>query len=200
MSPAHRRLLVLIVVWGLAATLAGAFGLVGRLPRLGAPVLVGGLVVGFNVAIRRVAWLGTAARTLGVRPILAVHLLRFLGFYFLWLQARGRLPLEFAQRAGWGDVVAAAGALVLLSFQGGAGFARALYIWNWFGVADLAVAVGTAGWLSVTRPGSVHELAGLPLALVPLWLVPILATSHVVLLARGFGLPPAHGRSAALQA
>jgi hypothetical protein len=191
MTQAHRRLLALMIVWGLAATAAGGFGLLGRLPRVGAPVLVVGLTVGFGVAIRRVAWLGAAARTLKVRWILSAHLLRFLGFYFLWLQARGRLPVEFAQRAGWGDVIAASGALALLFFPEGPGFAVCLYLWNWLGVADLALAVGTAAWLSATRPGSVNELAMLPLTLVPLWLVPLLATSHFVLLARGAAIRPA---------
>jgi hypothetical protein len=81
-------------------------------------------------------------------------------------------------------VAAAAGALILLLWPDGTSSARALQIWNWFGIADLAVAVGTAGWLNATRPGSVQELAVLPLALVPLWLVPLLLTSHVELLAR----------------
>ena len=184
MTPPLRRLLALIFLWGVAAALAGAYGLLGRLPRLGPPALIAGLLLGFGLAIRRIPWLGVAVRTLGVRWILAVHLLRFLGFYFLWLQARGRLPMEFAQRAGWGDVAAAAGALVLLCLPDGPASARALQIWNWFGIADLAVAVGTAGWLNASRPGSVQELAVLPLALVPLWLVPLLMTSHLELLAR----------------
>jgi len=191
MTQAHRRLLVLMIVWGLAATAAGEFGLLGRMPRLGAPVLVVVLVIGFGVAIRRIAWLGAAARTLKVRWILSAHLPRFLGFYFLWLQARGRIPVEFAQRAGWGDVIAATGALALLFCPEGPGFAGCLYLWNWFGLADLALAVGTAAWLSATRPGSVNELAMLPLTLVPLWLVPLLATSHFVLLARGAAIRPA---------
>jgi hypothetical protein len=184
MSRPHRLLLGVAAAWGVAAAIAGAFGLLGRLPRFGPPVLFAGLVVGFNLAIRRVGWLGAAARTLGLRAILALHLLRFIGFYFLWLEASGRLPAEFAQRAGWGDVVAAAGALVLLFCPEGPGFAGALFAWNWFGAADLLVAVGTAGWLNATRPGSVRELAALPLTLLPLWIVPLLLTSHIVLMTR----------------
>src|ERR1700690_1630553 len=170
--------------FGRSSSVWGGLGAFWRPPRVGPPAVIAGLVVGFGLAIRRIPWLGVAVRTLSVRWILAVHLLRFLGFYFLWLQARGRLPLEFAQRAGWGDVAAAAGALVLLCLPDGPASARALQIWNWFGIADLAVAVGTAGWLNASRPGSVQELAVLPLALVPLWLVPLLMTSHLELLAR----------------
>jgi hypothetical protein len=109
---------------------------------------------------------------------------RFVGFYFLWLHAQGRLPAEFAHRAGWGDIIAAAGALILLFWPEGPGFRRALWIWNIVGLADLFVAVGTAGWLNLTRPGSMIEVAGLPLTLVPLWAVPILMTSHFVIFRR----------------
>jgi hypothetical protein len=94
------------------------------------------------------------------------------------------LPAEFAHRAGWGDVIAAAGALILLFWPEGPGFRRALWIWNIVGLADLFVAVGTAGWLNLTRPGSMIEVAGLPLTLVPLWAVPILITSHWVVFRR----------------
>lgn len=181
MNPSLRRLLFLLLLWGLAAAAAGAFHLLPHLPPAAAPLLIGGLTVGFSVALARVGWLRSAAGALGIRTILAVHLGRFVGFYFLWLHAQGRLPVEFAERAGWGDIVAAAGALALLVWPEGPGFRRALLWWNFIGAADLLVAVGTAGWLTFTRPGSMTEIAGLPLALIPLWAVPVLLSSHIYL-------------------
>jgi hypothetical protein len=59
-----------------------------------------------------------------------------------------------------------------------------LFGWNLLGAADLFVAVGTAGWLNATRPGSMIEMATLPLTLIPLWVVPVLLTSHLYLLRR----------------
>jgi fatty acid desaturase len=72
--------------------------------------------------------------------------------------------------------------LVLLFWPEGKGFGRAVFWWNIIGAADLLLAVGTGGWLNLTRPGSIIELAGLPLTLVPLWLVPVLLSSHLYLL------------------
>jgi hypothetical protein len=184
MKNPHSRLLLLLVLWGLAAAAAGAFHLFVHLPPAVVPLLVAGLSIGFSVAVARVDWLAAAAAGLGVRAILAVHLFRFVGLYFLWLHTQGRLPVEFAQRAGWGDVAAAAGAAVLLLWPEGTGFRRALLGWNIFAAADLFVAVGTAGWLNATRPGSMIELSGLPLALIPLWAVPVLLTSHIYLVRR----------------
>jgi hypothetical protein len=113
---------------------------------------------------------------------LAVDLGRFVGLYFLRLLAEGRLPAEFAERAGWGDVIAAAGALALIPWRDSPGFRRALAFWNWLGLIDLLVAVATAAWLNITRPGSMAELSTFPLTLVPLFLVLILFASHLVLM------------------
>jgi len=180
-TPSH-RLLLLLAAWGLAATVAGAFHLLQHFPPAFAQVLIAGLTIGFSVALARVGWLKEAAAALGVRTILAAHLVRFIGLYFLWLQAQGRMPVEFAHRAGWGDIVAAAAALGLLLWPAGAGFRRALLWWNVIGAADLFLAVGTAAWLTVTRPGSMIEITQLPLALIPLWAVPVLLSSHFYLL------------------
>lgn len=178
------RLLVLLLAWGAMASLAGACRLFVHLPPLVVPVLVAGLTVAFSLGIRRVSWMKAAVEMLGVRSMVAAHLVRFVGVYFLWLHAQGRLPVEFAMRAGWGDIVAAAGALVLLFVPDGVGFRRALLVWNVLGTADLLIAVGTGGWLNATRPGSMIELAGLPLTLVPLWFVPMLLANHLYLMER----------------
>ena len=178
------RLLLLLALWGFAATLAGATHLFLHLPPVAVQLLIAALAVGFSFALARVRWLAAAAAALGVRTILAAHLVRLIGVYFLWLQAQGRLPAEFAQRAGWGDIAAAAGAAGLLLWPEGAGFRRALFWWNLFGAADLFVAVGTAGWMNATRPGSMIELTGLPLTLIPLWAVPVLLSSHIYLVRR----------------
>ncbi|MEO5959525.1 MAG: hypothetical protein ABIR80_10435, partial [Opitutaceae bacterium] len=119
--------------------------------------------------------------------------------YFLWLHTQGRLPAEFAHRAGWGDIVAAAGALALLGVRERERpwFRRALVTWNIFGAADLLMAVGTGGWLNTVRPGSMIELASLPLTLVPLFLVPVMLASHVFLLRGGMQEKASARRSAA---
>lgn len=182
MDPRNRRLIWIIALWGLAAAAAGAVHLLARLPAPLVPLLIAGLVVGLNLILWRTEWLTPAVQSLGLRALLCCHLFRFVGFYFIWLQTQGRLPAEFAERAGWGDVVAAAGALGLLFWPPGPVFRRALGIWNWLGMIDLFVAVGTATWLNLTRPGAMGEIGNFPLVLVPLWAVPLLMTSHLVLM------------------
>ena len=182
MTTSSQPLLVLLALWFLAAVGAGAFHLLQHLPPASAQLLIAGLTIGFSFALARLGGLKDAAAALSVRSLLAAHLVRFVGIYFLWLHAQGRLPVEFAQRAGWGDIVAASGALGLLFLPEGRGFRRALFWWNLFGAADLVVAVGTAAWLTITRPGSMLEITQLPLTLIPLWAVPVLLSSHIYLL------------------
>jgi hypothetical protein len=176
-----RRLVLLLLAWGFVAAVAGSFHLIAHLPPAVVPMLVATMSVGLSVAALRVLWIRGAIASLGLRGIIAVHVMRFVGASFLWLQAQGRLPAEFAQRAGWGDIAAALGAVVLLLWPEGPGFRRALIAWNVFAMADLFVAVGTAGFLNATRAGSMAEIAAFPLALIPLWIVPVLMASHVVI-------------------
>jgi hypothetical protein len=181
MKTSVRRLTFLLLIWGVAAAIAGSVGLIAHLPSLVVPLCVFGMSVGLSIATVHVGWLQDAIASIGVRALLAANLVRFIGGYFIWLYAQGRLPLEFAMRAGWGDIVAAAGAALLLAWPQSPSFRPALLIWNVIAMLDLFVAVGTAGWLNVTRPGSMAEIASLPLALVPLYFVPILMASHVVI-------------------
>ncbi len=184
MNSSVYRLMLLMIAWGCAASLAGYFQLLAHLPPSVVPLLVAGLSVSFSVALRRASSLRSAVATLGVRGLVAPHVVRFLGVTFLWLHAQGRLPAEFAHRAGWGDIATAAGAVALLVWPNGSGFRRALFAWNIFGALDLLVAVGTAGWLNVVRPGSMLEVAKFPLTLVPLWLVPVMLSGHLLMLQR----------------
>jgi hypothetical protein len=135
MNTPLRRLCLILALWALAATLAGAFRLLAHLPPAGAGLLIAALVVCFYLALTRSAWLAGAPEALGTRGIVAVHLSRFVGIYFLWLHTQGRIAAEFAERAGWGDVVAAAGALVVILVPAGPAFRRTLAVWNWIGSA-----------------------------------------------------------------
>jgi hypothetical protein len=177
-------LLLLLALWGVAVAAAGSAHLLFHVPTLAFPLLVAGLTIGFGLAVSRLGAVRDGVAGLSLRLILALNVERFLGFSFLWLSRQGRLPVEFADRAGWGDVAVAAGALVLLFVPDGPFFRRALWLWNLLGMADLFVAVGTAGWLNLSRPGAMIAMADLPMVLVPLWLVPIYLVGHITIFRR----------------
>jgi hypothetical protein len=59
-----------------------------------------------------------------LRWLVAFHLTRFVGIYFLILGNRGNLPQGFAKPAGIGDIVIALGAVALLFALGRDGALR----------------------------------------------------------------------------
>lgn len=185
---ASSRTVVLIgLAWLALALVAGAAGIGRALPApLAIVLLTGGVLAA--------AWLRPGFRAwlegLDARWLVALHLTRFVGFYFLYLHARGQLPYAFAVPGGWGDIAVASLAVLLLLIGPPRGaLRRGAYIaWNVFGLADILFVVVTAARLGTIDPESMVALGRLPLNLLPTFLVPLIIASHVVLgvrLARG---------------
>jgi hypothetical protein len=124
--------------------------------------------------------------TVDLRALVLFHLTRFVGFYFLALHARGELPWAFAVPGGWGDIVVAAAALVLvLAARPDTPSGRRAYLaWNVVGLADILGVVLTAARLAFTDPVSMQALLHLPLSLLLTFVVPIIVATHVWMLRR----------------
>lgn len=175
-------------VWLLAALLVGASGRLTALRPPAPQILLAVLTVLSCAAVTLVPNIRAWAAAVDMRPLVALHLIRFVGFYFLVLYRRGELPFEFAVIGGWGDILVAASAAVLLlagPIAGGARW-RALQIWNALGIIDLAFVVATAARLAMARPDSMAPLLRLPLCLLITYLVPLLFTTHLILWSRLF--------------
>jgi hypothetical protein len=164
-------------------------GLAGLKPP--APQLV---LLGLTVATLLAAVLVPALRAWALRAdlrgLVALHLARFVGIYFLILYQRGELPYAFAVPGGWGDILVAGLALLLL--LGGppvtTGRRWAYGAWIVAGLVDILVVVATAARLALADPGSMAALLRLPLSLLPTYLVPLIIASHILIavrLARG---------------
>ena len=69
------------------------------------------------------------ALTTDIRSLIAFHLIRFVGFYFLFLYSLGELPYNFAVFGGWGDIAVAVLALVVMFFC--AKSRSALVVWKY---------------------------------------------------------------------
>ena len=135
-------------------------------------LLAGALVPGFR------GWLAG----LNLRQIVALHLTRFVGIYFLILYARGELPYAFAVPGGWGDIAIATGALALVLLVPDLAAHRTWVLtWNLLGFIDIVYVVVTAARLVFANPDSMSALLRLPLSLLPTFLVPLIIASHVFL-------------------
>jgi hypothetical protein len=143
--------------------------------------LTGALVAAYWASRSFRDWL----KALDLRAIVALHLTRFVGFYFLWLHGRGALPYRFAVPGGWGDIIVATGAAVLLASWSGFGRRHwVLFVWNVYGLIDILFVVATAAAAGRADPASMAALLQMPLSLLATFLVPLIISSHVLMFAR----------------
>lgn len=150
-------------------------------------VMAVGVVLPVLVAIAAIAASPTLSRIAEAAPLgglVAIQAYRLLGVVFVVLWLAGLLPGVFAIPAGFGDIaVGLAAPFVGAAADNGPG--RAAW-WNALGALDLVVAVST-GFLS--SPGTLqlfaHDTPNLlvtayPLALVPLYAVPVSFILHAL--------------------
>ena len=175
--------LAVLILWFLIALSVGYVGLLARAP-LPPPAIAFAAT-----AVALVVWRFPAVREYirrgGARPLVAFHLTRGIaGAYFLYLNARGDLPAEFAWVAGWGDIVIAIGAVGVLRFCIPVltrGQEIALLAWNAAGLVDILFVLSRGVRLFLADPAIGSRFAELPLALLPTFVVPLVIASHVVL-------------------
>lgn len=180
-----RAVPALLLIWFLAAL---GFAASGRLAQLQPPVpqlIVVGLTLGLIVAGATWPAFRLWLAGLNLRQIVALHLTRFVGIYFLVLYRRGELPFAFAVPGGWGDIIVATLALGIVLLVPDLLARRGLVMaWNLLGLADILFVVATAVRLAMADPASMQALLRLPLAVVPTFLVPLIIASHVLLFRR----------------
>ena len=182
-APSRSRLFPLIgFVWFVAAIIVGASGVLLRVapprPQLLIVLLTALLIVAGAYVPSFRAWLASV----DLRSVIAMHLTRFIGIYFLVLYSRGLLPFDFAVLGGWGDIVIAATALLWLVFTRDLKAHRTLlWVWNLCGLIDIIFVVITASRMGEADPASMGPLRTLPLSLLPTFLVPLIIASHVLI-------------------
>jgi hypothetical protein len=184
-SHRSRPYLLALLLWFVAAVFLTASGRLALLRPPGPQLILVGLTVALLAAGAALPGFRIWRAGLNLRQLVALHLTRFVGIYFLVLYSRGTLPFAFAVPGGWGDIAVASGALVLVLFVPDLVAHRTwLFAWNLLGFLDLLYVVSTASRLALAAPESMRPLLEFPLGLLPTFLVPLLLASHVWLFAR----------------
>jgi hypothetical protein len=146
-----------------------------------------GLIAAGIAAYAASGQLRLAVRAIPLWALVALHLVRFVGAWFIVLYRRGELPFAFAVPGGWGDIVAAATAAGLLAGALPArtpARRRVVLAWNAFGLLDIVFVVATAARLYFADPAQLAPLTRLPLSLLPTYFVPLIVLSHLTIFGR----------------
>ena len=140
-------------------------------------------MIAWGIVAARYIWpaLRLQQRSEALRPLLILHSFRFLGLAFLVPGVVSPdLPRAFATSAAFGDIVAAALALLsLLSLQSAPGLLVA-WIFNVWGSVDLVNAFYQANATGLT-PGQLGAAYFIPTLIVPLLLITHGLTFRVLL-------------------
>jgi hypothetical protein len=163
----------------------GLAGIAGLGLAIAAPMLT---MIGAAIASDRVR---RSLQRIPVSSLVAANTVRVLGVSFLVLHSQGRLPAPFALTAGWGDIAIGLTAPLVawLVAARGAQARSPLTTWNALGLLDLIVAVSLGVIASpalqagFTGPNS-GPMTTLPWLLIPGFLVPTLAASHLAIFYR----------------
>ena len=177
-----------LAAWAGAAVAVAASGGIGRTFFL-APLCLLGSTLAAIAAYRRIPAFRAAALGIDLRAIALLHAVRApIGLAFLVETSAGRLPPLFGARAGWGDLLA--GALALGVALAGPYVTparrRLLFAWNALGLADIALAVGTANYLFLAArdPLFLEAVSRFPYGMLPTFVVPIVVSTHLLVFAR----------------
>ena len=182
----QNKVLAAIIIWYALAIFAGGSGFTLRM----VPPLPQIVLFGLVVLLLLLYWLSQSFRkwvlSVNIKLLVAVHLIRFVGFYFLFLYSRGQLPYDFAVLGGWGDIIVATAALLVILLTPLVGKSGWLiyFIWNFIGLVDILFVIATATRLTIADPQSMSELLKLPLSLLPTFLVPIIIFTHIIIFIR----------------
>jgi hypothetical protein len=179
----------LLCVWLLLVTVLADSGVLAgtdAAQRLVMPAAIFLPVVAFLLAYRYSPGLRTRVADLDTGVLVSLHAWRMLGAGFLLLYAFDVLPGLFAWLAGGGDMLVAAGALILgiRLLQGRQVKRTVLLRWNAFGMLDFLVAVGVGTALRSSNFGgtvSTDVMASLPLSLIPTFIVPVYLILHAMI-------------------
>lgn len=145
------------------------------------PIIVG------VATLARVVTFQKAVDTIFQPWLIGVQTMRVMGAAFLTLYARGLMPFEFAIPAGIGDIVIGSTApfvALVLFFNHSWGRAVAI-VWNGIGFLELTVSIILGFFTSLTpyqllALNNPNELLfNFPLALVPLFAVPLSLLLHI---------------------
>lgn len=176
-----------LIVWFGATLGLSVSSVFALMPGLAVSAIVWALVLMVLACVWHIEPVYEWIMNLNLRALVMPHAARLVGVVLLLLYWQGKLPRELAIEGGLADLLVAVTAVAIgvsalpirKEWQ-----LRAALAWNTIGLVDILALVFVAGQYYVTAPSAPLHIAGFPLGLLPLFVVPLVIASHIVLFDR----------------
>lgn len=120
-----------------------------------------------------------------IRLLVAPHLVRFAGIYFVLSHKDGQAQGTFASLAGWGEVWAAATAFAIIFLPlRRTMFRWVVLVWNLAALLNTIALTGLTLLSPLNGLNAVEAIRRLPLSLLPTFIMPILVFTHILIFTR----------------
>jgi hypothetical protein len=179
-----KPIVLLLLAWFCLALAGGVAGWFENFSAAGIAITVWALTAVALLLCWKNCNIRAWALTVDLKWLIALHVTRFVGFYFLVLVSRGELPSGFAQPAGIGDISVAVLALLLIAVRSLGKMRLLVGTWNAFGLIDILFVVASALRFGLHDLASMLPLRILPLSLLPTFFVPLIIISHILIFVR----------------
>ena len=176
--------LYFMVVAGLS--LSGLFAINSLPPRI---ILITTLplFLFYFLYVQQTAWFRSAFEHIRIEQLVYIHLFRFVGIYFILVNAYGVLPDTFAWIGGVGDILTAIFAIPVIYFlRRKAPFANVLaWAWNIFGLVDilsvLSSAIVTTRFAMLNKEAGVLQFGTFPFSWIPAFAPATIVFLHILI-------------------
>lgn len=179
--------MLVLAVWAGAVLALGWLGVPALLPTRLLPLPIAlGIVLPLLVYARSEAF-QAYIHAVDLRALTLFNVWRVpAALAFFYYGAQGELPALFVRNAAWGDLVAGVLApMVVLGLAHIAAIRRASFVgFHLFSFADFVVAVGTGFAFSLLNDPLMGTLKELPMAIIPLFGVPVTGALSLMTLHR----------------
>ena len=174
----QQNVFLALAVWATTVAIASYLGLFSHIPASGIALLVILSLVTLVVLYYRSPALNHYINNLPPRQLIIFHLWRIVaGFAFLYYGSQNLLPERFVINVGYGDL--AVGFLVPIVLLGKPSIGK--YVaFHLFGQLDFILAVGTGLTFLVSQVPLMENIATFPIALIPLFGVPLTGAISVM--------------------
>ena len=175
----ERLVIIGLSVWALTVYILGHFEILAQIPNFIFGAIVISLFVGTSILFFKSTAIREYLSSFSLEALTFIHLWRIIAAaVFLYYGAAGLLPETFVNLAGYGDLIAGLMVPIALLFRK---YKSAFWAFNIIGFADFCVAVGTGVFFAFSGSDVMLNIRLLPLAMIPLFGVPISGLTHIVM-------------------